>query len=65
MGEHSDYVPWLKSNIITFSSADQTMRAQISPRSDGIIKIATTLEGCHSSEFTIQDVQITGDWLEA
>ena len=41
------------------------MRAQISPRSDGIIKIATTLEGCHSSEFTIQDVRITGDWLEA
>ncbi|GIS44429.1 MAG: hypothetical protein Ct9H90mP16_14990 [Candidatus Poseidoniales archaeon] len=35
------------------------------PRSDGIIKIETTLEGCHSSEFTIQDVRITGDWLEA
>ena len=65
LGEHSDYVPWLKSNIITFSSADQTMRAQISPRSDGMIKITSTLEGCESCEFTIQDVQITGDWLEA
>ena len=41
------------------------MRAQISPRLDGVIKIATTLEGCLSSEFSIQDVQITGDWLEA
>ena len=41
------------------------MLAQISPRSDDVIKIATTLEGCGSSEFTIQDVRITGDWLEA
>ncbi|MAS23259.1 MAG: hypothetical protein CMA44_03545 [Euryarchaeota archaeon] len=65
LGEHSDYVPWLRSNIITFSSANQRMRAQISPRLDGVIKIATTLEGCLSSEFSIQDVQITGDWLEA
>ncbi len=65
LGEHSDYVPWLKSNIITFSSADQTMRAQISPRSDGIIKITSTLEGCEPCEFTIQDVQITGNWLDA
>ena len=65
LGEHSDYVPWLKSNIITFSSADQTMRAQISPRSEGIIKIISTLEGCEPCEFTIQDVQITGNWLDA
>ena len=41
------------------------MRAQISPRLDGIVKIATTLEGCEASEFSIEDVQITGDWLEA
>ena len=41
------------------------MRAQMSPRSDDVIKIATTLEGCQSSEFTIQDVRIKGDWLEA
>ena len=65
LGEHSDYVPWLKSNIITFSSANQRMRAQVSPRLDGVIRIATTLEGCLSSEFTIDDVQITGDWLQA
>ncbi len=41
------------------------MRAQISPRSDGIIKITSTLEGCEPCEFTIQDVQITGNWLDA
>ena len=41
------------------------MRAQISPRLDGIVKITTTLEGCEASEFSIEDVQITGDWLEA
>ena len=41
------------------------MRAQISPRSDGIIKITSTLEGCEPCEFTIEDVQITGDWLDA
>ena len=41
------------------------MRAQISPRLDGIVKIATTLEGCEASEFSIEDVQITGDWLES
>ena len=65
LGEHSDYVPWLSPQIITFASTEQRMRAQISPRSDGIVKITTTLEGCEACEFTIQDVQITGDWLEA
>tara|TARA_Y100000589_G_scaffold175794_1_gene166825 strand:- start:165 stop:1169 length:1005 start_codon:yes stop_codon:yes gene_type:complete len=65
LGEHSDYVPWLSSHIITFTSTEQRMRAQISPRSDGIVKITTTLEGHEPCEFTIQDVQITGDWLEA
>ena len=65
LGEHSDYVPWLSSQIITFTSTEQRMRAQISPRSDGIVKITTTLEGHEPCEFTIQDIQITGDWLEA
>ena len=65
LGEHSDYVPWLRSKIITFSSTNQRMRAQISPRLDGIVKITTTLEGCEASEFSIEDVQITGDSLEA
>ena len=37
----------------------------IPPRLDGIVKIATTLEGCEASKFSIEDVQITGDWLES
>ncbi|MEE2747993.1 MAG: hypothetical protein VX473_05965 [Candidatus Thermoplasmatota archaeon] len=64
-GDHSDYVPWLSSNIVTFGSSEQRMRAYISPRSDGLVKVATSLEGCEDSEFSIQDVEIVGDWLEA
>ena len=39
------------------------MRALIAPRSDGLVKIVTSLEGCEASEFSIQDVEISGDWL--
>ena len=63
-GDHSDYVPWLSSNIVTFGSSEQRMRALIAPRSDGLVKIVTSLEGCEASEFSIQDVEISGDWLE-
>lgn len=63
-GDHSDYVPWLSSNIVTFGSSEQRMRALITPRSDGLVKVVSSLEGCEASEFSIQDVEIAGDWLE-
>ncbi|MEE2758719.1 MAG: hypothetical protein VYA86_01930 [Candidatus Thermoplasmatota archaeon] len=64
-GEHSDYVPWISANIVTFGSAEQRMCGQIAPRSDGVVKIETTLEGCEYCEFSIRDIQVSGEWLEA
>ncbi len=64
-GDHSDYVPWLNSHIVTFGSSEQRMRAFISPRLDGLVKISTSLEGSEDCEFSIQEVEIVGEWLEA
>ncbi len=64
MGEHSDYVPYLSPRIITFASAEQRMRALVSPREDGVIRISSSLDGCESVEFSVSDVHIDGDWLD-
>ena len=63
-GEHSDYVPWLTPCIITFSSNEQKMKAQISPRVDDIVKIVSTLEEYDDCTFTIQEIRLEGGWLE-
>ena len=63
-GEHSDYVPYLKAKIVTFASSEQRMRSLISPRSDGLIRIESSLENCERCEFTIEDVRIDGNWLD-
>ena len=64
-GEHSDYVPYLKARIVTFASSEQRMRALISPRADGLVRIESSLDSCERCEFTIDDVRIDGEWLAA
>ena len=63
-GEHSDYVPWLTPNIITFSSNEQKMNAKISPRIDDTVKIISTLGEYDDCAFSIQEIRIEGDWLD-
>ena len=63
-GDHSDYVPYLGTNIVTFASAEQRMFAHISPRTDSIVKVLSSLEGCDPIVFSIHDVGIQGPWLE-
>ena len=64
LGDHSDYVPYLQANIITFASVKQRMRVLVSPRDDGRVRIASSLDGCEFTEFDIQDEQYDGDWLD-
>ena len=64
LGDHSDYVPYLGANIITFASDEQRMRVLGSPRDDGRIRIASSLEGCELTEFDIQEERFEGDWLD-
>jgi galactokinase len=64
LGDHSDYVPYLQANIITFASDNQIMRVLISPRDDGRIRIASSLDGCELTEFDIEEERYDGDWLD-
>jgi galactokinase/CTP:molybdopterin cytidylyltransferase MocA len=64
LGDHSDYVPYLRANIITFASDNQRMRVLVSPRDDGRIRIASSLDGCELTEFDIQEERYDGDWLD-
>ena len=66
LGDHSDYVPYLKATIVTFASSEQRMRALISPRKDRIVRIRSSLDGCENTELTI-DVDVVernSNWLD-
>jgi len=65
LGDHSDYVPYLSSTIIAFASDNQRMKVLISPREDGDIRIGSSLGGCETTEFDVDDDVIEGDWLES
>ncbi len=65
LGEHSDYVPYIKASVITFASAEQRMRALVAPREDGVVRIGSSLSGCDVTEFTLGEEVFEGEWLDA
>ena len=63
LGEHSDYVPYIGAKIVTFASAEQRMRALVAPREDGVVRIGSSLRGCEVTEFTLEEEDFEGEWL--
>ena len=64
-GEHSDYVPWHPSKIITAASDLFRMRAVVAPRDDGIVRISSTLDKAGDVEFSVDSVRVGGLWIES
>jgi galactokinase len=65
LGDHSDYVPYVNANIVTFASSEQRMRALIAPRNDRLVRIGSSLEGCEYTEFSLDEdvMERDSDWL--
>jgi galactokinase len=66
-GEHSDYVPYLNTEAVTFGSSEQRMKAFIRPRGDDKVKIVTTLSGLQENRhhsFHIRSLDMKGEWLD-
>ena len=66
LGDHSDYVPYLNANIVTFASSEQRMRALISPRDDRVVRVRSSFDDCEDTNFTIDDdvIERSSNWLQ-
>lgn len=61
-GEHLDYVPWYRCEVVTAASDVFRMQAVVAPRDDGVVRISTVLDGFPDAEFNIDELRVSGDW---